>query len=92
MMRSPALHVRLAIIAAAVLAAAGAVSAEPAKVPARQTETQQKRPATVVLASADEVRDSAPSARPAAQHKRARVARVTTCRCGDIVPEEDPQR
>ena len=78
------MHARLMIIAAAALTISTSAFAEPAKTPAAKQPQPATPPAEVVLASADTVRVAAPSAdQPAAPVKRPRVARVTTCRCGD---------
>jgi hypothetical protein len=91
MMRNPAMHVRFAVVAAATLLGAAAVAAaEPASAPAKAPAQPQSHPAPVVLASADQVQAPAADAQPAAQPKRARVARVTTCRCGD--PQVQPEK
>jgi hypothetical protein len=85
------MHVRLGLIGAATLfGAAAALAAEPAKQPAKAPAQAQPRSAPVVLASADPVQAPAPQAKPAAQPKHARVARVTTCRCGD--PQVQPEK
>ena len=72
-------------IAAASLLSTSAFAAEPAKAP-QPAPAQQPHPAPaqVVLASAQEVQAPAPTEQQQApaQPKR-RVARVTTCRCGD---------
>jgi hypothetical protein len=91
MMRNPAMHVRFALVGAATLLSAAAVAAaEPASAPARAPAQPQPRSAPVVLASADQVQAPTPAAQAAAQPKRARVARVTTCRCGD--PQAQPEK
>ena len=79
------MHARVIVVAASLLASASAFAAEPAAAPAAQPESAQPQVhrATIVLASADQA-NSAPAdqqAQPAP--RRARVARVTTCRCGD---------
>jgi hypothetical protein len=72
------------IIAAVALTIATSAFAEPAKPHAAPAPKAATVPAEVVLASADTVRDAAPTPdQPAAPVKRPRVARVTTCRCGD---------
>jgi hypothetical protein len=79
-----AMQARLMIIAAAALTIATSAFAAPAKTHGAPQPQSATPPAEVVLASADTVRDVAPSAdQPAAPVKRPRVARVTTCRCGD---------
>jgi hypothetical protein len=82
---------RACVIAiAALLTVSGPALAEPAKNAADKTAPQQ-RPAEVVLASADSVHATAPDAvpqQPPVPAKR-RIARVTTCRCGD--PQVDPE-
>lgn len=83
------MYARFALFAAAVLASASAFAAEPVK-PARSQPSQaQPVSAQVVLASADDVRaptetDRQTAPTPAKPH---RIARVTTCRCGDLVPQ-----
>lgn len=85
------MYARLAWIAAATLTSVSALAAEPSK-PLQQQQPSQHPPASaqVVLASADTVRASSPvEQQPAAQPKPHRIARVTTCRCGDVVPAGD---
>ena len=84
------MYARFALIAAVTLTSVSAFAAEPVK-PAQQQQSSQAQPvsAQVVLASADDVRTPAgvehqlTPTRP----KPHRVARVTTCRCADIVPQ-----
>jgi hypothetical protein len=73
---------RLTVIIA-VLTIAGPAFAEPPKaVVAPASKTQP--PAEIVLASADVVRSpAAPNAQPAQAPAKRRIARVTSCRCGD---------
>ena len=80
------MYARLIVIAAATLTVANPAFAEPAKPHGQEPATQPAtRPAAVVLASADTVREVTPSStdQAAPQVKRPRTARVTTCRCGD---------
>jgi hypothetical protein len=79
-----------AIAAAAVMTAAGA--AQPAKTDSRQPAPTHIVAAPVILASASEVRapSTADAQRPADPGKR-RIARVTTCRCGDPQPDDAQQ-
>ena len=81
---------RLMVIAAVALTIGTSVTAEPAKTPASDTSRPASRPAEVVLASADQAgaRETAP-AQAAVPAKRPRVARVTTCRCGDPQAQQD---
>ena len=83
--------VRFVLIAAATMITASPISAEPPKAPAHPQTQPQSPPAQVVLASADEA--GAPSAGTDQQStppvKRPRVARVTTCRCGDSQNPDD---
>ncbi|HYX47193.1 MAG TPA: hypothetical protein VE820_10285, partial [Sphingomicrobium sp.] len=82
------MYVRLMLIAAAALTSVSAFAAEPAKPAQQQSSQQQPASAQVVLASADDVRAQSPVAQqPTVQPKPHRVARVTTCRCGDLVPQ-----
>jgi hypothetical protein len=76
---------RLMVIAVATLSlSAFAGAAAPNAVPA-DTNRAPSRPADLVLASAEAVHapDQVQAQPQAAPVKRVRVARVTTCRCGD---------
>jgi hypothetical protein len=89
--KEPVMYARLALIAAAMLTSVSTFAAEPSK-PAQPQQPSQPQPvsAQVVLASADEVRAPSPvEQQPTAQPKPHRVARVTTCRCGDVVTQPD---
>ena len=78
------MHARLMVIAAAALVAGTPTFAEPVKARDSQPPQSASRPAAVVLASADQVGEVAPTTeQQAAPVKRPRAARVTTCRCGD---------
>jgi len=80
-----------AIAALALLASGAATGAEPVKSKAPNAP-QPQRSAEVVLASAGPVQSPAPAnqMQSSAPAKR-RVARVTTCRCGDPQPEPETQ-
>lgn len=86
------MHARLVIFASAIFFSGSAVVAEPASPAANEPVQARPQPerAQIVLASADQVNapDAAQQVQPTPQ--RARVARVTTCRCGDqqAQPEE----
>ncbi len=82
------MHVRFLTIAAAAVALASGVAAEPPKAPAPQQNSTQAHPAPVVLASADHL--AAPAAGQAAP-KPHRVGRVTTCRCGGDPQPDQPE-
>lgn len=80
-----------------VLAAGSSALAAPPKGAAHQAPQPLQRSKPVVLASADEVR--APATDPAQQAStspKRRIARVTTCRCGDPQPgdvtDENPDQ
>ena len=69
------------------IALTGVAVAEPQKAPPATSQPQQ-RPVEIVLASAETVNaPAAANAQPGAPAKR-RIARVTSCRCGDLQPEE----
>lgn len=72
------------MLATAALSVATAAAAEPAKAPV-QKAAQPSRPAEVLVASVDDVRAGAAAAAQdsGAPVKRARKARVNSCRCGD---------
>jgi hypothetical protein len=79
-----AMHARLMVIAAATLTMGTSAIAEPAKTREPHAAQPASPPAQVVLASADQIREPSPNAEQATPPvKRPRVARVTTCRCGD---------
>ncbi len=78
------MHARLTIIAATALAVGASAFAEPVKTREAPPTQPATRPAAVVLASADQIGAAVPSSdQQAAPVKRPRVARITTCRCGD---------
>jgi hypothetical protein len=79
-----------AIAAAAVMTAAGA--AQPAKTDSRRPAPPHIVAAPVVLASASDVRaPSTADGQRAADPAKRRIARVTTCRCGDPQPDDAQQ-
>lgn len=77
------------IVIAAALNAATAASAEPSKPQVQQASQPSSRP--IVLASA-EAKPAPAAADQQAPAKRPRVARVTTCRCGDPIPQESDEQ
>ena len=87
--------VRFVVIAATLLTSTGALAAEQGGSPTRANAPQQRSSAQVVLASAADTHSSPSTDQPAtAAPKPARVARVTTCRCGGqeaVDPEEQQQ-
>jgi len=84
------MHARLMIIAAAASMLGTSAFAEPPKPHVAQAAQPASPPAQVVMASADQIRGPAPDAEQAAPPvKRPRVARVTTCRCGDQQASSD---
>jgi hypothetical protein len=78
-----------ATLATAALAAPGAF-AEPPKPQVREAGPVSARP--IVLASADALKPTPAAADQQAPAKRPRVARVTTCRCGNQLPQEDSEQ
>jgi hypothetical protein len=79
-------------IAIAALAVGSAALAQPPKDEAAASTQPQQRPTQVVLAAADAAHAPAPDpAQPAAAPAKRRVARVTTCRCGDQQVDPDSQ-
>jgi hypothetical protein len=72
---------------AVTLAATTAASAEPPKAQVQQASQPSNRP--IVLASAEAMKSPAAATDQQAPAKPARVARVTSCRCGDPVPQDD---
>jgi hypothetical protein len=86
LMECPAMLAR-SIVIAGTLTAAAAAFAEPPKPQAQAASQPSNRP--LVLASADSVKTPTTDADQQAPAKKPRVARVTTCRCGDQVPQDD---
>ena len=85
------MHARFVLIAAATVMSTGAFAAEPSRPPVQPAAQPQPSTAPVVLASADDVRaPSAPDQQVTTPPKRPRIARVTTCRCGD--PQAQPEQ
>ena len=82
------MHARWMVIAVAALPMAVTATAEPAQPAARDAAQPASQPKPVVLASAEQIRGPIANGDQAAPApvKRPRVARVTTCRCGD--PEQ----
>ena len=82
------MYARFALIAAAALTSVSAFAADPVKPAQQQPSQSQPVSAQVVLASADVVRAPSPvEQQPSARRKPHGVARVTTCRCGDVIPQ-----
>ena len=81
------MHARSLVIAAAALTIASIAAAEPAKPEAREASANAARPASVVLASAEQVPTRLPTTQDpnATPAKPVRHGRVTTCRCADQV-------
>jgi hypothetical protein len=83
------MNARIIAFSAAVSLCGAAYAAEPAKPPVSQPEPAQEHRVEIVLASADQV-NNGPAQQQAQQPARhARVARVTTCRCGDQQDQPD---
>jgi len=84
------MNVRLVLIAA-TLVSTGAYAADAPKAPVRAAAQPQPGSPQVVLASADDVRAQPNDPQGSAPAKPARVARVTTCRCGGQDGDSDSQ-
>lgn len=82
---------RLSIIAAALALSAGVAVAASRQEPSdpKAPASAQPAPAQIVLASARD--QPAAAAQPGTVPAKRRIARVTTCRCGDPQPVEDQQ-
>jgi hypothetical protein len=83
------MHARLVIIAVAFFAAGRAFSAAPARPPADASVPPEPPRGPIVLASAEQVNPGPTQQQAQPTVRRARVARVTTCRCGDQQAEPD---
>ncbi len=76
----------------ALLAIATPIAAEPPKAPATQPTPEPQRPVDLVLASADSAHSTQlATVQPSPDQTKHRIARVTTCRCGDPQPAADSQ-
>jgi hypothetical protein len=82
---------RLGLIALALLTAGTGVGAEPPKASAKEAGQPAKRPAAVMLASAEQVPTPTPADSNPQTPVKHRAARVTTCRCGDQLAEQPEQ-
>jgi hypothetical protein len=76
----------LTILAAALIA--GTAAAGPPKREAAKPGEVKTQPGEVAFAAAEKTHAPAPEQQPNAVPTKRRVARVTTCRCGD--PQADP--
>lgn len=81
------------IVIAATFVSGGALAAETPKATPQPVAQPQPSPAPVALASADDA-DQMRSPDPASHKmpvtpKLHRIARVTTCRCGEVAPQSD---
>jgi hypothetical protein len=82
----------LVTVIAAMLTVGSAALAEPPKNQPAPSPSAQKAPAEVILASAETTHASAPDAgQPNAAPTKRRIARVTSCRCGDPQPDAESQ-
>jgi hypothetical protein len=89
------MRIRFLVMAALLAGPAPVLAQAPRSVP--QQPQPQSKPRVVVLASADSVKSGADeSAQPVGAPPKHRIARVTTCRCGDPDPGdvagESPER
>ena len=78
---------RLTVIAA-LIATGSAAFAEPPKAASPRPASEQIK---IVLASADTVVSPGPVSTKSVTPAKRRVGRVTTCRCGDSLPESQTQ-
>jgi hypothetical protein len=76
--------------AAALMASAAALAAQPAQPPVSRP-VDRKRPAPVVLASAESVQTPVPAGSAQQPVPKRPIGRVTTCRCGDLQPDPETQ-
>jgi hypothetical protein len=85
---------RFVPIAAALVVSTSAFAADaPTKAPVQPAAQQPpQRPGPVMLASADDMRAPAATDEQAPTPPKHRVARVTTCRCGDVAGQAQPEQ
>lgn len=84
---------RFVPIVAALLVSTSASAADAPKAPVQPAARQQpSRPGPVMLASADDMRAPAATDEQAPTPPKHRVARVTTCRCGDVAGQAQPEQ
>lgn len=87
------MQARFVLIATIAVTSAGIAGAEPQKSPAKPAVQLQQASPPVILASADEPRTpAATEPQVQVQAKRPRIARVTTCRCGDPQPSDSDEQ
>lgn len=83
---------RFVLIAAALFTSTGAFAAEQGNLPTQANAQPQRASAQVVLASAPDIRSSPSNdSQTAPAPKPARIARVTSCRCGGDPQTVDPE-
>ncbi len=80
------MRIRLLVTAAATLSLAAAVAAEPPKAPIQKAEQPADQRPLVVAAAHETAQPAVSDPQASAPTKPARLARVTTCRCGDQNP------
>lgn len=81
------------VLIAASLVSTSAFAADSPKAPIQPAAQQQpSRPGPVMLASADDVRAPAATDEQAPSPPKHRIARVTTCRCGDVAGQAQPEQ
>lgn len=88
------MYARFVLIAAATLVSASAFAADVPNAPvqAAAQQQQQSRPTPVMLASADDLRAPATTEDQTPTPPKHRIARVTTCRCGDVAGQAQPEQ
>ena len=84
LVKEPVMYNRFVLIAAATMLSTASFAAEPTKAPEPAPAQPHPASAQVVLASAAEIQPAQAGQQPQTPTPpKRRVARVTTCRCGD---------
>lgn len=78
-----------ALLLTVLIATSGPLAAESPKAPSQSQPVVEKRPAVLMLASNDTARPRLTSDAQSQLPPKGRIARITTCRCGD--PQPDPE-
>ena len=83
------MHLRFVAIAVAAFSLSAPAAAEPAK--SAQAPRRPIASAPLMLASADRVATPVKTQPETGPAKHARVARATSCRCGEVQPQAEAQ-
>jgi hypothetical protein len=77
------MDLRAALMSAGIMVGGSAFAGDPPRAPVEQASQPQRDHSPIAIVSADDVRARGATAQPSTTPVKRRVARVTTCRCGD---------